>query len=66
MKITVYVKYEFDAALEEQSLVEGRIAELEELLKGAKVIAEVVKSDFVVIGSTVAIEMDGFGDNKVG
>ena len=50
---------EYDAALEEQALVERRIAELEEMLKAAKVITQVPKSDFVVIGSTVVIEMEG-------
>lgn len=50
---------EYDAALEEHAIVEKRIAELEETLKGAKVIDNVTKSDFVVIGSTVVIEMEG-------
>lgn len=49
---------EYDAALEEQSLVESRISELENILKGAKVIAEKSDNFFVVIGSTVKIEMD--------
>ncbi len=49
---------EYDSALEEQSLIENRIAELESTLKNAKVIASDHKSDFVVIGSTVKIEMD--------
>ena len=53
---------EYDAAMEEQSFVEGRIAELEGLLKEAKVIIEAPNSDFVVIGSTVVIEMDGEED----
>ena len=51
---------EYDAALEEQALIERRISELQETLKSAKVIVNTsVKSDFVVIGSTVVIEMDG-------
>lgn len=49
---------EYDAALEEQSLAENRIAELENILKDAKVIADKHQCDFVVIGSTVKIEMD--------
>jgi len=53
---------EYDAAMEEQSFVEGRISELVNLLKEARVIAEVPKSEFVVIGSTVTIEMDGEED----
>lgn len=49
---------EYDAALEEQALVESRILELENILKSAKVIANQHTEDFVVIGSTVKIEMD--------
>lgn len=49
---------EYDAALADQSLVENRIAELEEILKGAKVISKQHDNIFVVIGSTVKIEMD--------
>ena len=49
---------EYDAALEEQSMAESRISELENILKGAKVIASPSSNDFVVIGSTVKIEMD--------
>ncbi len=50
---------EYDAALDEQALVENRIVYLEDVLKNAKVIDRVSKSDFVVIGSTVQVEMDG-------
>lgn len=49
---------EYDAALEEQAMVENRISELENILKNAKVIANQHTEDFVVIGSTVKIEMD--------
>lgn len=49
---------EYDTAMDEQSMVESRIAELEDILKGAKVIANPATQDFVVIGSTVQIEMD--------
>src|SRR3989344_7678802 len=49
---------EYDAALEEQAMVESRISELENILKGAKVISSQHTEDFVVIGSTVKIEMD--------
>ena len=49
---------EYDAALEEQSLTENRIAELENTLKRAKVIAKEHDNSFVVIGSTVKIDMD--------
>ena len=50
---------EYDAAIEEQTMVENRISELEAMLKRARVIKSAPKSDFVVIGSTVVIEMDG-------
>lgn len=49
---------EYDAAMEEQALMESRIAELESILKNAKVIANQHNNEFVVIGSTVRIEMD--------
>jgi transcription elongation factor GreA len=49
---------EYDAALEEQAMVESRISELENILKSAKVINNQHSDDFVVIGSTVKIEMD--------
>lgn len=50
---------EYDAALEEQTLVENRIAYLEDVLGNAQIIDEKQCSDFVVIGSTVKVEMDG-------
>lgn len=50
---------EYDAAMDEQSMVENRIVELEETLRNAKVIAKETNSEFVVIGSTVKIEMEG-------
>ena len=49
---------EYDSAMEDQSLTENRISELENILKNAKVIASEHSNDFVVIGSTVKIEMD--------
>lgn len=49
---------EYDAAMEEQALAESRISELESILKSAKVIVDQHTQDFVVIGSTVKIEMD--------
>lgn len=49
---------EYDAALGEQAMVESRISELENILKSAKVIEEPSHQEFVVIGSTVKIEMD--------
>lgn len=50
---------EYDAAMEEQAMIESRVLELENILKSAKVISPVNNiQDFVIIGSTVKIEMD--------
>jgi transcription elongation factor GreA len=50
---------EYDSAVEDQNLTENRISELEDILKNAKVIVEKHNEDFVVLGSTVKIDMDG-------
>jgi len=50
---------EYDAAKEEQSLLEARISQLEEVLPHAQIITPVQTADFVVIGSTVVVEIDG-------
>lgn len=50
---------EYDAAIEEQALIENRISRLEDILKSAKVIDGKGSQDFVVIGSTVKIDMEG-------
>lgn len=49
---------EYDTAMDDQALTENRIIELENILKRVKVIDEKQANDFVVIGSTVKIEMD--------
>jgi len=49
---------EYDIAVEDQSLIENRIGELENIVRDAKVIPNNHTQDFVVIGSTVKIEMD--------
>ena len=49
---------EYDQAMEDQSMAENRIAELEEVLKHVRIIKEQHDIEFVVIGSTVKIEMD--------
>lgn len=49
---------EYDIAVEDQSLIENRISQLENIVRDAKVIAGIHTQDFVVIGSTVKIEMD--------
>lgn len=51
---------EYEAALEEQTLLENRIAYLEQTLSLVKVISKAsTSSGIVVIGSTVKVEMDG-------
>lgn len=50
---------EYDTAMDDQALTENRISELESILKRVKVIADHQENDFVVIGSTVKIDMDG-------
>ncbi|OGD85800.1 transcription elongation factor GreA [Candidatus Curtissbacteria bacterium RBG_16_39_7] len=50
----------YDVAKDEQSIIEGRIQELQNILAKAKIITTAPqKNDFVVIGSTVSVEVDG-------
>lgn len=50
---------EYDAAKEEQTFVETRITELEKVLDQAQLIELPISAgDFVVIGSTVVVEMN--------
>lgn len=55
---------EYDAARTEQAVVEGKIQELESLIDNAVVIQE-VKTDKVVIGSTVKLEYVEDGEVEV-
>lgn len=51
---------EYDAAKDEQSMIEGRIKELEGVLHKAQLIGVPKgQADFVVIGSTVVVEVNG-------
>ena len=52
----------YDAAKEEQAFVEGRIGELQELLKYAVLIEEDVDSDCVVLGSIVTVQEIGYDE----
>lgn len=49
---------EYDAAKEEQALLEARIAQIETVLPKVQIIQQAQQSDFVVIGSTVVVEMN--------
>lgn len=46
-------------AREEQSFIEGRIEELEEMLRNAKVIAQKDHNGVVILGSKVRLHIDG-------
>lgn len=48
----------YDAAREEQAFVEGRIDELEEIIKNAKVLKDTPK-DTVAVGCRVMVHIDG-------
>ncbi len=50
---------EYDAARQEQSYVEGRISELEEFIKTAKVSEQKTGDGAVGIGSKVTVHIDG-------
>lgn len=50
---------EYDAAKEEQAIMEARISELKQLLKDAVIIQENNNSDSVSIGSTIKVKNDG-------
>lgn len=56
---------EYDSAKEEQSFVEGRILEIEEILKNAKTINERAKHSVVEMGSRVKVNVDGEKDEFV-
>lgn len=49
---------EYNAALDEQAWVENKIAELERVVSNAQIISKPKGADFVVIGSTVKVEID--------
>lgn len=53
---------EYDTAREEQSFTEGRIIEIEEILKHASVISEKIKHDIVEMGSKIKVDIDGKKD----
>ena len=50
---------EYDAARQEQAFVEGRISELEEIMKSAEVIEASESGDEVQVGSKVTVKIDG-------
>jgi transcription elongation factor GreA len=53
----------FDAAVEEQNLIDGKIQEIEEVLNNAQIVSkEDIKDDVVMIGSKVVVESEGKRD----
>lgn len=50
---------EYDAAREEQAMIEGRIVELESMLKNVEIIEATEQHSKVNIGSKVKVEIDG-------
>ena len=49
---------EYDAAKEEQSLIEARISQLEQILKSVHILEPVSQNGIIVIGTTVAVEIN--------
>ena len=49
---------EYDAAKEEQTLLEVRITQLEQVLKNFQIVKDVQETDIVVIGSTIVVEIN--------
>jgi len=49
----------YSSAKEELNLVEGRIAELEEILKNAQIVEENQNKNTVQVGSSVLVEING-------
>ncbi len=50
---------EYQSAREDQSFTEGKILELEEMLKNAQVVQHVVNSEIVNLGDKVVLTYDG-------
>lgn len=50
---------EYDDARNEQSFVEGRVQDLEEMIKNARVMAKSAANDKIEMGSVVTLKLDG-------
>lgn len=50
---------DYAQAREEQSFIEGRIQEIEDMIKNAEIIAHSTQHNSVSIGSTVTVKVDG-------
>ena len=49
---------EYDAAKQEQSYIEGRISELEEVIKTSQISSDMTKKDVIGVGARVKIQVD--------
>jgi transcription elongation factor GreA len=56
---------EYDSAREEQSFIEGRIIELEEILRNAKVITQTENPNVIQVGSRVRVQVNNEEDEFV-
>ena len=56
---------EYDTARDEQSFAEGRVLELEEILRNYKIIEPKSNNDVVTIGSKVKVNVNGEDDEFV-
>ncbi len=56
---------EYDTAREEQSFIEGRIMELEEIFRNSKVLDQKENNDAVQIGSRVKVDVNGEEDEFI-
>lgn len=50
---------EYQEAKEEQAFLEGKIVELEQKIKNAKIVKDDAKKDVIHVGSTVELKIDG-------
>lgn len=50
---------DYAQAREEQSFIEGRVQEIEEMIKNAEIISAVTHSSVVTVGSTVIVKVGG-------
>lgn len=50
---------DYAQAREEQSFIEGRIQEIEDMIKNAEIITHSTQTNNVTIGSTVVVKVDG-------
>ena len=53
---------DYHTTKEEQAFIEGRIRDLEDSLRRAKVISDVGPSDVIRVGSTVTVTEEGYDD----